>query len=158
VPRVARSWLSNGFFHLTVRGNRGQVIFNTSGDARRMLRLIAEAAPLWHVKTYCLMPNHFHLVVAANVADLSKAMTRINGVYAQWFNRKYALKGHLFQGRFASKPIADEGHLFESIRYVLLNPVRAGLCAHPSEWPWCNWNELVDDPRIVALIDEALRV
>jgi putative transposase len=155
MPRVTRSWLPSGAFHITVRGNRRQTIFRTTRDAQKLLKLIEDVSPHWELKTYCLMPNHFHLVVVASIENLTKAMRRINSVYAQWFNRKYDLSGHVFQGRFESKPIEDEKHLYEAIRYVLLNPVRAGLCRHPSEWPWCNWSE--QDGYVRELVDDALR-
>ena len=155
VPRLKRSWLPDGGFHVSVRGNHREPIFRTSGDAQKLLRLTSEVSDRWELKTYCLMPNHFHLVVFATVENLMAAMKRVNGGYTQWFNRKYDLSGHLFQGRYNAKPIADEKHLYESIRYVLLNPVDAGLCSHPAEWPWSNWNEQSDYVRLP--IDDALR-
>ena len=93
----------------------------------------------WTILAYCLMPNHVHLVVDAPIGDLSTAMHRVNGLYAQRFNREHGYCGHLFQGRFHAKPIRHESHLPGSIRYVLLNPVRAGLCGHPQQWRWSSY-------------------
>ena len=96
----------------------------------------------WQVLSYCLMPNHMHYVVDARLDELSVALHRINGLYAQRFNREHGFRGHLFQGRFHSKPIRDEAHLPGSIRYVELNPIRAGLCEHPAQWRWSSYRAL----------------
>ena len=91
----------------------------------------------WTVHALCLMTNHFHLVVEATRVKLSAGMHRLNGAYAERFNDKYCRSGHLFGDRFFCKVIQDEDHLVDACRYVVLNPVRAGLCDHPSEWRWC---------------------
>lgn len=93
----------------------------------------------WNVLAYCFMPNHMHLVVDADVDQLSVAMHRVNGLYAQRFNRVHGFTGHLFQGRYHAKPIRDEAHLPSSIRYVVMNPVRAGLCKRPESWRWSSY-------------------
>jgi putative transposase len=93
------------------------------------------------------MGNHYHLVVRARRVDLSNGMRRLNGVYAQGFNRRYDRRGHLFGDRFASWVIGSEEHLSAAIAYVLFNPVRAGLCARAADWPWSGaaprWREAV---------------
>lgn len=129
MARLARSQLPDGLLHVTTRGNRRQPIVITDADARKLMTLVDEERLC--IRAYCLMPNHLHLVVDEQVATLARAMSRINGRYAQWFNRKYGLSGHLFQGRFKAKPIEDEAHLHGSIVYVLMNPVEAGLCRPP---------------------------
>ncbi len=103
--------------------------------SRRPRREVAD----WQILAYCLMPNHVHLVVDAEIEQLSVAMHRVNGVYAQRFNRVHGFRGHLFQGRYHSKPIGDEAHLPGSIRYVVMNPVRAGLCERPENWRWSSY-------------------
>jgi putative transposase len=87
-------------------------------------------------RAYCLMPNHFHLVVACDLGDLSSAMHHLNGTYAQRFNRRHERTGHLFEGRFGVRVIDDEAYLNEVCAYVLANPVRAGLCESVDDWPW----------------------
>jgi putative transposase len=82
------------------------------------------------------MPNHYHLIVETTGARLSAGMHHANGLYAQRFNNKYDRSGHLFGDRFHTRMIRDEAHLREACRYVLANPVRAGLCEKPSDWPW----------------------
>jgi putative transposase len=82
------------------------------------------------------MGNPYHLILRARRADLSAGMRRLNGVYAQRFNRRYGRRGHLFGDRFASWVIGSEEHLTAAVGYVLLNPVRAGLCGRAEDWPW----------------------
>jgi REP element-mobilizing transposase RayT len=83
--------------------------------------------------------THYHLVVEAKCEQMSHAVHRLNGLYAQGFNRRHERRGHLFENRFSSWVIRDEEHLNSTIRYVLENPVRAGLCAEPEAWPW-SWS------------------
>jgi len=82
------------------------------------------------------MGNHYHLVVETGLARLSRALHRLNGVYAASFNDRYARAGHLFGDRFSGRVIEDEAHLRATCDYVAANPVRAGLCATAAEWPW----------------------
>jgi len=84
----------------------------------------------------CLMTNHFHLVLETVRPLLSAGMQRLNGRYAGWFNRKYGRTGHLFGDRFGARVVESDSYLAEVCTYVINNPVRAGLCAHPADWPW----------------------
>lgn len=88
---------------------------------------------------YCLMTNHFHLVVETPTESLSAGMHQLKGGYAKKFNERHMLDGHLFDGRFRSSPVESDRQLEEVIRYVAFNPVRAGLCTHPSDWPWSSF-------------------
>jgi REP element-mobilizing transposase RayT len=88
------------------------------------------------------MGTHYHLVVETPVLRLSKGLQRLNGAYAQAFNRRHARTGHLFGDRFASWVVEDEEHLVAACRYVVENPVRAGLCAHAEEWRWSAWKNV----------------
>lgn len=126
---------------MTARGNRRQEIFFDDGDRHRFLRLLAVEARRgeWQLFAYCLMPNHYHLVLNAPRADLSTALQRLNGGYAQWFNEVHGLDGHLFQGRFHSVAVESQWHLIELSRYLALNPVRARLCATAAEWAWSSY-------------------
>jgi REP element-mobilizing transposase RayT len=142
MARRPRYELPDGLSHVTCRTVRKFPLFRTERDARAYLELLdyvkRNIVP-WDVLAYCLMPNHVHFVVDATVEQLSLAMHRLNGSYAQRFNREYGYRGHLFQGRFHTKPIVDEAHLPESIRYVVLNPIRAGLCSRPNHWRWSSY-------------------
>lgn len=85
------------------------------------------------------MTNHFHLVVQTPTESLSAGMHQLNGGYAKKFNERHQLDGHLFDARFRSTPVESDDHLEDVLRYVALNPVRAGLCDHPSDWPWSSF-------------------
>jgi REP element-mobilizing transposase RayT len=85
------------------------------------------------------MTNHFHLLIDTPTPTLSDGMQRLKCNYAAYFNERYSLEGHLFQQRFDSRLIETEEHLFNSLSYIALNPVRAGLCDDPSEWPWSSF-------------------
>lgn len=143
---------------MTARGNRRQEIFRDDRDRRRFLRLLGHvvATLRWRCHAYCLMPNHYHLVVETPNADLSIGMHRLNSLFAQWFNRRHDVDGHLFQGRFHSVLVESEWHLLELCRYVPLNPVRGGLCAHPGEWPWSSYRATVGrtaPPRFLSVME-----
>lgn len=110
----------------------------------------------WDVHAYCLMENHYHLVVTTPDADLSAGMRQINGEYAQWFNRLHGFVGHVFQGRFRSVVVESDWHFLELSRYLALNPVRAGLCAAPADWRWGSYRAIVEG--VPAALAPALRI
>lgn len=142
MPRIARRQLPDGLSHVTCRTVRRFPLFLTERDAHAYLALcqhVTREAAEWDVLAYCLMPNHVHLVVDAATTQLSLAMRHLNGLYAQRFNREHGYRGHLFQGRFHARPIVDEPHLLRSIRYTVLNPVRAGRCTHPRQCRWSSY-------------------
>jgi putative transposase len=136
--RLPRHVFPDGTYHVGTRGVDGTVIFRSDDDRRFFLRLFADVVERqhWLVHVFCLMTNHYHLVVESLRDELSVGFHRLNGVYAQQFNRHYRRKGHLFGERFWSGLIEDEEELRETCDYVLANPVRAGLCADPADWPW----------------------
>jgi REP element-mobilizing transposase RayT len=114
----------------------------------------------WTCFAYCLMPNHFHLVVQTPQDDISRGMHRLNSRYAQWFNDTHQTDGHLFQDRFFSVIVDVEEHLVELLRYTALNPVRAGLCAVAEDWRWSSHAAVVGArprPRFLA-VDSALEL
>lgn len=144
VPRRPRLLAPNGIYHVTARGNRRQMIFQDDRDRRTFLvflrRVVARKGWLCHA--YCLMPNHFHLVLQIRSSNLSVGMQALNSRYAERFNRRHELEGHLFQGRFHSVAVESDWHLLELARYLALNPVRGGLCAAPADWPWSSYRAL----------------
>ena len=143
--RAPRIDAEGGLYHVTARGNRRQRIYSVPTDYRLFLRIASSAASKlgWLCPAYCLMPNHYHLVIETPNAGLSRGMHRLNSTYAHLFNERYGFDGHLFQGRFHSELIETSSHLLELARYVVLNPVRAGLCAHPAEWRWSSYRAMV---------------
>jgi REP element-mobilizing transposase RayT len=135
MPRARRILVEHGIYHVFSRGNRRQPIFLDERDFARFLEFLDEVVARygWIVHAYCLMPNHYHLLVETPEANLSEGMHRLGFLYAQWFNRRHDVDGHLFQGRFGARLVESNYHLLETARYIVLNPVRAGLCRHAGD-------------------------
>jgi REP element-mobilizing transposase RayT len=138
MARVLRTALDDGFFHVTARGVNKSDIYLDVEDRRTFLALFVGAVRRygWETHTLCLMTNHFHLVLETTVEAMSRGMQWLNGAYGRIFNDRWERSGHVFGERFYSKSITDDEQLLETCRYVIWNPVRAGLCEHPSQWPW----------------------
>ena len=138
MARQLRTALPDGFFHITARGVDGFSIYRDATDYLAFLSLLLRVVRRfeWDVLAMCLMPNHYHLVLESTQERLSSGCHRLNGVYAQAFNARHDRRGHLFGDRFWSSVLATDAHLNAACRYVPWNPVRAGLCTRPSEWPW----------------------
>jgi REP element-mobilizing transposase RayT len=113
----------------------------------------------WHCHCYCLMPNHYHLMLDTPRADLPEGMRDLNSAYATRFNTAHELSGHVFQGRYGSRLIRSDPHAREVSRYIPLNPVRAGLRPRPADWPWSSYRAAVGMTRPPAwlTIDRILR-
>jgi REP element-mobilizing transposase RayT len=88
---------------------------------------------------HCLLTNHFHLLFETPKPNLSDGMHRLNHIYAMYFNGRYGFDGHLFDKRFGSRLVETEQHWLKARRYIAFNPVKAGLCAHPRDWPWSSF-------------------
>lgn len=140
MPRLARAALPDGLFHVTGRGVARASIFCDEFDYAyfQMALLRVEERFAWTLHAYCLLPNHYHLIVETARADLSTGMQQLNGRYAQRFNKRYDRVGHVFQNRFSSYVIESEEHLEHALAYVGANPVEAGLCERIADWPWAH--------------------
>jgi putative transposase len=138
MPRVLRTDLPDGYFHVFVRGVAGTAVFRDDEDCRSFLGLFTSAVRRyrWEVYALCLMTTHYHAVLESTRVRLSRGMQWLNGIYAQDFNKRYERHGHLFGGRFGCRTIEDEDYLRVACEYVLQNPVRAQLCHNASDWPW----------------------
>jgi putative transposase len=138
MPRTARRELAGGIHHVTCRGNGKQTVFRGAADRRIFLALFRKviARHQWQCLTYCLMDNHYHLLVRTPEPNLGAGMHRLNGRYAQGFNARHGRTGHLWEQRYGSVLLAADAHLAQAIGYIALNPVRAGLCERPEDWPW----------------------
>jgi putative transposase len=156
VPRPHRPQIANGIYHLTARGNRRQPIFLDDDDRRKFLDILGAVVRRrgWHCHAYCLMPNHYHLLVQTPAPDLSDGMQHLNSRYAEWFNWRHEVDGHLFQGRFHSVLVESDWHLLELARYLVLNPVRARLCERPADWAWSSYGPalgMIERPPFLTL-------
>ena len=153
MPRRLRIQFAGGIYHITARGNRKQPIFLDPDDHRFHLWCVGQAADRfeWRVLTFVHMTNHFHMIVFTPEPTLSRGMHWLNGLYAQVFNDRHGLTGHLFEDRFHSVVIEDQSHVLTASRYDHLNPVRAGLCDHPLAWRWSSCRALVglERPRFL---------
>jgi putative transposase len=151
---MPRPQIPGGFFHVTTRGNRQQRIYLDRGDALEFEALLTRIVRslMWRVHSYCWMPTHYHLLIQTPEPNLSRGMQRLNGVYAKSFNYAHGFEGHLFERRFRSIVIDNEPQLFETSRYVALNPVRAGLCTAPADWPWSSYRAFVGDAEPPAFL------
>ena len=128
-------------YHITARGNARQDIFLDEVDRTSFLEGYAHVSQRfnWCCHAYCLMSNHYHFVLETPDANLSQGMRQLNGVYTQRFNRRHGRTGHVLQGRFSAILVERESYLLELCRYVVLNPVRAGMVRSAREWPWSSY-------------------
>jgi REP element-mobilizing transposase RayT len=128
-------------WHVTSRGNERREIYRTDDDRQSFLALLAESVVKhrWILHAWVLMANHYHLLVETPEPTLSTGVKRLNGRYAQNFNRAHHRVGHLFQGRFKAILVERESHLLELVRYIVLNPVRCGAVAHAGDYAWSNY-------------------
>lgn len=142
--RPLRIEYADAVYHVTSRGDRREAIAKDNMDRRAFLAILGQALERFNAKVfaYCLMGNHYHLVIQTCEANLSRLMRQINGVYTQTFNRRHVLSGHLFQGRFKAIIVDSESYLLEVCRYVDLNPVRANMCKRPDAYPWSSYGAL----------------
>jgi len=141
MARPLRIEFEGAVYHITTRGNARSSIFFTDSDRHAFVEILAEAVDRynWLCHAYCLMTNHYHLLIETPERSLSRGMRHLNGVYTQCMNRRHKRTGHMFQGRFKSILIQKESHLLEVARYVVLNPVRADMVARPGDWPWSSY-------------------
>jgi REP element-mobilizing transposase RayT len=138
MSRAPRTELVGDLFHVIARGVARHPIFVDDVDRRRYLSLLARTTRKvhWRCLSYCLMDNHIHLLLEAAMTDVSKGMHRLQGEYARAFNRRHRGSGHLFQDRFRPVPIATDKYFLTVVQYIVNNPVKAGLCTEPEDWPW----------------------
>ena len=132
-------------YHVTSRGDRREDIYHDDADRQAWLGVLAQVCKRfnWTVHAYCLMSNHYHLLVETPDANLSAGMRQLNGVYTQLTNRAHGRVGHVFQGRFKAIVVDKDNYLLELARYVVLNPVRAGMVQDPGQWPWSSYSAML---------------
>jgi REP-associated tyrosine transposase len=138
---------SDGVHHVVSRGVAQLPIYRDDHDRIAFLGGLARTATDcgWRCLAYCLMDNHYHVLLRTPRPTLRVGMQRLNGRYAQGFNARHRRRGHVFESRYTSVAVQRDGHLCELIRYISLNPVRAGACADPGEWFWSSYRALVGE-------------
>ena len=129
------------YVHVHTRGNNKGPAFLDSRDRQIFLTLLERVTVKyeWLVYSWCLMTSHYHFVICVPEDGLSAGMRDLNGGYARWTNFRHGRCDHVFGQRFKGEEITTERHLLEACRYVVLNPVRAGICEHPVEWRWSSY-------------------
>jgi len=145
MARPLRIEFPGAVYHVTSRGNAKQAIFVDDRDRGRFLDVLSTVVNRfnWHCHAYCLMGNHYHLVIETLDANLSKGMRELNGVYTQGFNQRYKRVGHLLQGRYKAILVEKDNYLLSLCRYVVLNPVAVGLIRRPEQWRWSSYGAAI---------------
>ena len=145
MPRPLREQVEGGIYHLVTRGVRKLPIFTDDRDRERFLWLLDVTAERyeWEIHAYCLMTNHFHLLVTTPKPNVSAGMQYLNGRYCQWFNWRHGYEGHVVERRFFSSIVKSDRQLLAIARYIVLNPVRARLCVFAADWPWSSYRATV---------------
>ena len=154
MPRPLRPSIPGAYYHVTIRGNRRQRIFQDAVDYRAYLAELAKACQEFSCRllVYALMPNHVHLVLYDRPGTLSRFMQVLNARYTRHYNQRHNVIGHLYQGRFYAKVITQDAYLLQVSRYVHLNPVRARLVARPEEYLWSSYRAYVaSEPTALPL-------
>ena len=149
MARPLRLEFPHAVYHVTSRGNARQRIVRDDPDRHAWLAVLAQVVGRfsWLCHAYCLMNNHYHLLLETPQPNLSRGMRHLNGVYTQAFNRRHRRVGHLLQGRFKAILVEKDPHLLELCRYVVLNPVRAKAVGHPKQWAWSSYRATAgEDP------------
>ena len=141
MARPLRLELAGGLYHVTSRGDGREDIYLDDSDRAVWLEVFAQVCARfnWVCHAWCQMSNHYHLVIETPEANLAEGMRQLNGVYTQRFNRRHGRVGHVFQGRYKAILVERDAYLLELARYVVLNPVRAGMVVGPQDWPWSSY-------------------
>lgn len=145
MARPLRIEFSGALYHITSRGNGHEDIYLKDEDRELFIAVLGECCDLfnWSIHSWCQMTNHYHLLIETPDANLSKGMRYLNGVYTQRFNRLNISTGHVFQGRYKSILVEKAAYLLELSRYIVLNPVRAGMVESAENWNWSSYGSTV---------------
>jgi len=141
MSRPLRIEYAGAVYHITSRGNEKKAVYKDDIDREIFLEALFQVNKRynWNCHAYCLMNNHYHLIIETPDGNLSVGMRQLNGVYTQTFNRRHKRVGHLFQGRYKAILIQKDSHLLEVCRYVVLNPLRARAIERPDKWKWSSY-------------------
>jgi putative transposase len=154
MTRPLRVEFAGAAYHVTARGAGAEPVFPADEDRERFLEILRRVADRYHLvcHAYCLMNDHYHLLLETPEANLSRAMRQVNGVYGQYFSRRYRKAGRVLGGRFKSQVVEKDAFLLEVARYVVLSPVRAGLVADPSRWGWSSYRATAGEAPVPSFL------
>ena len=150
MPRSKRERSNSGVYHVMLRGINRQNIFEDEEDRLKFLEVLKECKKKsgFRLFAYCLMGNHIHLLLKAEKEELEQIFRRIGSSYVYWYNSKYSRTGHLFQDRYKSEPVEDDGYFLTVLRYIHQNPQKAGLCRKLSDYQWSSYRDYIDGSGI----------
>ncbi len=154
MARPLRLEFSGALYHVTARGNRQEAIYEDDTDRETFISIFADICDSYHwaCHAYCLMDNHYHLLIETPEANLSRGMRQLNGVYTQRFNRAHGRVGHVFQGRYKAILVEKDSYLLELSRYIVLNPVRASMVRSARDWPWSSYRATVGQTNVPGFL------
>jgi putative transposase len=152
MPRQAREKSSSGTYHIMLRGINRQDIFLDREDRERFISTIKKYKQTcgYNIFGYCLMSNHVHLLLREGKETIAQAMKRIGTSYVYWYNMKYERCGHLFQDRFKSEIVEDDGYLLAVLRYIHQNPLKAGMVSELGAYEWSSYNDYTGKKSMVT--------
>jgi putative transposase len=150
MARPLRIQYPDAWYHVMNRGRRGEPVFTVDDDYVSFIAILMESRELWNVNiaAYCLMPNHYHLLVQTPEANLSRCMRHVNGIYTQRFNKKHNEDGPLFRGRYKAILVDADSYLLELMRYIHRNPVRTGMTTTVDDYAWSSHRGYLSDAPI----------
>ena len=145
MARPLRIEYPGALYHVTSRGDRQEPIFDDDRDRTAFLNILGDVVSRfrWQCHAYCLMGNHYHLMIETPEGNLTKGMRQLNGVFTQWSNRRHQRTGHLFQGRYQAIVVDRDSYFLELARYIVLNPVRAAMVKQPEQWAWSSYGAMI---------------
>ena len=162
MARPPRIELPGATYHVTQHGIEDRKIFRDDVDREKFLAFFKDelARSRWTCLAYSLMSTHYHLLIRLEKETLSSGFQRLNGRYAQWFNHRYARRGHLFERRFRDVMVESDSHRYEASRYIHLNATRAGMCDRPEAHVWCDYGSTIGARPSDPIVDprEALEL
>ncbi len=143
MPRGKRIKSASGIYHIMLRGINRQILFTDGEDYRKFLDTVAQYKEEcgFEIYAWCLMSNHVHLLLRENSVPLEQIFRKIGARYVYWYNSKHERTGHLFQDRFKSEVITGSAYFLNVVRYIHMNPVKAGICSRPEEYPYCSYKD-----------------
>lgn len=155
VPYPKRLQIADAVYHVWTRGTGGGFLALDAEDRHRFLRLLKVALSRYNVRChmYCVLGTHYHLVLRTPDANIGAVMRWVNAVYAQTFNKRHRRFGHLVAARYRAKIVSTEEYALEICQYIPLNPVRAGLCERPEQWPWSSYAATIGRAIVPPFLD-----